>query len=89
METVIPDSQTWKPDTGIPKDSTSQPTGVFFYEQNPEAIINAIKHFESIESKFDPDAIRSHAQKFDGAIYTKRMKSFIQEQIEKRPDPGQ
>jgi len=84
LETVIPDNQTWKQETDIPKASTSQPTGVFFYEQTPEALINAIKHFESIEPQFDSEAIRNHAQKFDGSVYTKRMKNFIQEQIEKR-----
>ena len=89
LETVIPDNQSWKPETEIPQASTYQPTGVFFYEQTPEALINAIKHFESIESQFDSDTIRNHAQKFDGSVYTKRMQNFIQEQIEKRPDPGQ
>ena len=49
-----------------------------------EALKNAIKHFESIESQFDSDTIRSHAQKFDGSIYTKKIKNFIQKQIEKR-----
>ena len=86
LETVIPDNQSWKPETEIPQASTSQPTGVFFYEQTPEALINAIKHFESIESQFDSKVIRNHAQKFDGSVYTKQMKNFIQEQIEKRPD---
>ena len=89
LETVIPDNQSWKPETEIPQAFTSKPTGVFFYEQTPEALINAIKHFESIESQFDSDTIRNHAQKFDGSVYTKRMQNFIQEQIEKRPDPGQ
>tara|TARA_B100000686_G_scaffold297968_1_gene330659 strand:+ start:563 stop:1732 length:1170 start_codon:yes stop_codon:yes gene_type:complete len=89
LETVIPDNQSWKPETEIPKSSTSQPTGVFFYEQTPKALINAIKHFESIESQFDPDAIRAHAQKFDVSVYTKRMQSFIQKQIEKRPSHGE
>ena len=89
LETVIPDNQTWRPETEIPNASTSQPTGVFFYEQTPEALINAIRHFESIESQFNTDAIRSHAQKFDGSVYTKRMKSFIEEQIEKSPHHGE
>ncbi len=84
LETVIPDSQTWKPETEIPKSCTSQPTGVFFYEQTPEALINAIKHFESIESQFDPNAIREHAQKFDLSVYTDRMKNFIDEKFQKR-----
>jgi len=84
LETVVPDSQSWKPETGIEKSATSQPTGVFFYEQTPEALIKAIQHFESIESQFDPVAIRTHAQKFDVSIYTEIMKTFIEEKIEKR-----
>jgi glycosyltransferase involved in cell wall biosynthesis len=81
LETVVPDSQSWKPETGIEKSATSQPTGVFFYEQTPEALIKAIQHFESIESQFDADAIRKHAQKFDVSVYTERMKNFIEEKI--------
>ena len=84
LETVVPDSQSWKPETGIDISSTSQPTGVFFYEQTPEALIKAIQHFESIESQFDADVIRTHAQKFDISVYTKKMKTFIDEKIEKR-----
>ncbi len=85
LETVIPDSQTWKPETEIPQNSTSQPTGVFFYEQTPEALINAIQHFESIESQFDSDAIRKHAQQFDISVYTERMKNFIEEKLVGHP----
>ena len=88
LETVIPDIQSWKPETEISQASTSQPTGVFFYEQKPEALINAIKHFESIEPQFDSDAIRNHALKFDGSVYKKRMKNFIQERIEQEPNSG-
>ncbi|MBL4665417.1 MAG: glycosyltransferase [Nitrospinaceae bacterium] len=81
LETVVPDSQSWKPETGKDKSSTSQPTGVFFYEQTPEALIEAIQHFESIEPQFDADAIRTHAQKFDVSVYTEKMKNFIEEKI--------
>jgi glycosyltransferase involved in cell wall biosynthesis len=84
LETVVPDSQSWKPETGIDISSTSQPTGVFFYEQTPEALIKAIQHFESIKSQFDADAIRTHAQKFDVSVYTEIMKNFIEEKIDKR-----
>ncbi len=84
LETVIPDKQTWKPETEIPKNATSQPTGVFFYEQSPEALINAIQHFEAIESQFDSNAIRTHAQKFDVSVYTKRMQKFIDEEVKKQ-----
>ena len=81
LETVVPDSQSWKPETGIDKIATSQPTGVFFYEQTPEALIKAIQHFKSIESQFDADAIRTHAQKFDVSVYTERIKTFIEEKL--------
>jgi glycosyltransferase involved in cell wall biosynthesis len=81
LETVVPDSQSWKPETGIDKSATMQPTGVFFYEQTPEALIEAIQHFESIEPQFDAYAIRSHAQKFDVSVYTERMKNFIEEKL--------
>lgn len=81
LETVIPDDQSWKPETEIPQSSTSQPTGVFFYEQTPESLMKAIQHFESIESQFDPNAIRKHAQQFDLSVYTERMKNFIEEKL--------
>ena len=81
LETVVPDSQSWKPETGIDKIATSKPTGVFFYEQTPEALIKAIQHFESIESQFDANAIRTHAQKFDVSVYTERMKTFIEKKL--------
>ena len=79
---MIPDSQTWTPQTEIPQRSTSQPTGVFFYEQTSDALIKAIKDFESIESEFDSNTIRTHAQKFDTCVYTKLIKSFIEEKLE-------
>ena len=81
LETVVPDSQTWKPETGVPQNATSQPTGVFFYEQTAEALIEAIKHFESIEDQFDADSIRKHAERFDVSVYTERMKNFIEEKL--------
>tara|TARA_Y100001960_G_C14458623_1_gene720912 strand:- start:13 stop:837 length:825 start_codon:yes stop_codon:yes gene_type:complete len=82
LETVIPDNKTWMPETGIPENLTFKPTGVFFYEQTSDAVIKAIKNFESIESQFDSNAIREHAQKFDLSVYTKRIKSFIEKKIE-------
>ena len=83
LETVVPDVQTWKPETGIAQNKTSHPTGVFFYEQTSEALIKAIQHFESIESQFNAEAIQSHAAEFDVAVYTDRIRNFIEERLEK------
>ncbi|KMP11494.1 hypothetical protein UR09_03220 [Candidatus Nitromaritima sp. SCGC AAA799-A02] len=83
LESVIPDRSTWKPETGIAEHKTSHPTGVFFYEQTPEALTKAIQHFESVESQFDPEMIRRHAAQFDVAVYTDRIRNFIEERLKK------
>ena len=83
LETIIPDRKTWKPDTGIPEDKTVNPTGVFFYKQTSDDLISAIQHFESIEYQFDEAKIQEHAARFDIALYTDRIKKFIEERLEK------
>ena len=83
LETVIPDRESWKPDTEIPENKTINPTGVFFYEQTSEDLIKAIQHFESVEFQFDAEKIQEHAAQFDVAIYADRIKKFIEERLEK------
>ena len=81
LETVIPDRKTWKKDTGIPKNKTINPTGVFFYEQTSNDLMKAIQHFESIESQFDVDKIKEHADRFDVAIYKDQIQKFIKKRL--------
>ena len=83
LETVVPDRKTWKSDTGIPENKTTNPTGVFFYEQTSEDLIRAIHHFELIEHQFDAEKIQRHAAQFDVAIYTDEIKKFIEERLKK------
>ena len=70
LETVIPDRQTWRPETGIVEDKTSDPTGVFFYEQTSDDLIKAIKHFELLESQFDQKRYKCTQQALM-LVYTK------------------
>lgn len=51
-------------------------TGIFFYQQTPEAIIEAIKSFENMD--FAPKRIREHAEKFDIKTFQKRMREFVE-----------
>ncbi len=83
LETVIPERSTWKPETGIPEQMTARPTGLFFYEQTPESLISAVKYFESVEDRFDPESIRKHALGFDIDIFTEQIKQFIEDRFEK------
>ncbi len=80
LETVVPDRESWKSETGIPARQTDQPTGVFFHEPTVEALISAIRHFETIETRFDSQFIRSHALPFDDRVFLQRIRQFIEDQ---------
>lgn len=56
-----------------------QPTGIFFDEQTVASLKNAIKEFES--SKFDPEAIRKHAEKFDRKRFKQKLHEYITDRI--------
>jgi glycosyltransferase involved in cell wall biosynthesis len=50
-------------------------TGVFFYEQTPEALIEAVKRFETMT--FDPKAVRKQAEKFGVDVFRREMKQLV------------
>lgn len=50
-------------------------TGVFFYEQTSDALNIALKEFNKM--KFDKMKIREHAEKFDEAIFKRKIESYI------------
>jgi glycosyltransferase involved in cell wall biosynthesis len=52
-------------------------TGVFFYEQTPEALMDAILRFEADEDAFIPAEIREHAMTFDTPVFVEKMTEFI------------
>lgn len=55
------------------------PTGVFFLEQTPNALIEAVKTFEDNQERFNPSDIRNHALKFDREIFKERIKTYVSE----------
>ena len=59
----------------------SPPTGVFFYEQSPEAICQAVQAFEAHSDAFDPSAIRRHALAFDRSVYRQKIQHFVEEEV--------
>lgn len=58
-------------------------TGVFFYEQTPSALKEAILRFETIQDKIDPKFVRSNAERFSESIFRSRIKEFIDDKISK------
>lgn len=59
--------------------SGDKPTGVFFFEQTPDALIAAVKTFEDNQGRFNPSDIRNHALKFDRELFKERIKTFMSE----------
>jgi glycosyltransferase involved in cell wall biosynthesis len=55
------------------------PTGLFFHKQTPEALIGAVKRFESMEERFNPYEIRKNAERFSVERFREEFKRFVEE----------
>ncbi len=49
---------------------------IFFYEQSTQALIEAVRQFESLEDKFDSYQIRKNAERFK-----REFKEFVEKAI--------
>jgi glycosyltransferase involved in cell wall biosynthesis len=58
------------------------PTGVFFDAQTPEALIEAVRTFESNRDRFDPVRIREHVRPFDRQQFKERLNRYIRVKYE-------
>jgi glycosyltransferase involved in cell wall biosynthesis len=66
LETVRVDDPLGRPDTGM-----------FFAEQTPESVAEAILRFEFKEHLFSSQAIHEHAQGFDESVFQRKIGEFI------------
>jgi glycosyltransferase involved in cell wall biosynthesis len=60
-------------------------TGLFFYRQDPQCLIDKIKEFLKKEDSFDPQAIRRNAEKFPRSRFEKEFKELVDEAWDKFP----
>jgi glycosyltransferase involved in cell wall biosynthesis len=63
---------------GLPKDN---PTGLFFDQQTPDALIAAVNAFEQYAPGFNPDYCRQQALRFSEDLFKERFSAFVQEQL--------
>jgi len=63
-------------------------TGVFFDAQTPDALIEAVRRFESLEAHFVTEEIVRHARQFDRRVFKERMEKFIQESLRGEEERG-
>jgi glycosyltransferase involved in cell wall biosynthesis len=54
------------------------PTGLFFGEESPAAIADAVRQFDDLESRFRPSALRQHARGFDRKVFKERMERLLE-----------
>jgi glycosyltransferase involved in cell wall biosynthesis len=69
---------------GIPTDrecDAAQATGVFFDEQSPDALSQAMLRFETTELRFRPEMIRAQAQQFGIERFNREFSEFVQEKL--------
>lgn len=53
------------------------PTGLFFHEQSPSAMINAVQEFENNIHAFDPLACRRHAETFSVEAFVRQFAGTV------------
>ena len=56
----------------------NNPTGIFFAEQTPAAIIAAVSAFEQQASAFNPETIRQHAEGFSVSHFKDNYRGFVE-----------
>lgn len=52
-------------------------SGLFFDQQTPEALIEAVQRFEAQEHRFNPTVIQAHAARFDRSVFKARLRETI------------
>jgi glycosyltransferase involved in cell wall biosynthesis len=73
-ETVIPAGQDGRA-------NPEQASGIFFREQTLEDVADAILSFESMEHRFSPEYIRSHAEQFDKHHFLTKISRLVAERL--------
>lgn len=59
-------------------------TGVLFYEQTVESLIEGVLRFEVIEQTIEPIVLRKHAESFGKEQFKKKFKDFVAEKLKER-----
>lgn len=61
--------------------SETKATGIFFYEQSPEALQKTVLRFKELRDQFDPNECHNNALKFDRPKYKQSMQNYIQSAV--------
>ncbi len=73
LETMVP--------LAMDGSSPEPPTAVFFETQTVEALVDAMRRFETVEDRFDARTLRSRAERFDRPIFRARVIDWIERRL--------
>jgi glycosyltransferase involved in cell wall biosynthesis len=65
-----------------PLGSSPAPTGVFFDEQLPEAIVDAVARFEGARGQICPHACRNNVERFSLDLFRSSLKRLVDEALQ-------
>ncbi|WP_224051315.1 glycosyltransferase family 4 protein, partial [Burkholderia cepacia] len=65
-------------ETVLDPQSNRNPTGLFFDEQTPHAIVAAVDDFERAPQRFTPDACRANAERFSADTFRRRFLDYVE-----------
>jgi glycosyltransferase involved in cell wall biosynthesis len=74
-------------ETLVPLGTGREPTGLWFAEQSPECLIEAMLRFEGRRAEFAPAAARRQAQRFNRGRFTEEMRAYLQAVLGSEPAP--
>ncbi len=78
LDTIVPlDNNKSKTKNENGKDDNA--TGMFFYKQDSESLVQAVVRFEGIKHIFNKEKIREHAESFDRSIFKEKIKNYIEQ----------
>jgi len=60
-------------------EQSSSATGLFFYEQTPESLAQAVIRFEETKDLFNWQVIRKNAESFDRAIFKDKIWRYVEQ----------
>jgi glycosyltransferase involved in cell wall biosynthesis len=86
LETVVP--HPGFPSPGTWPASRAAPTGVLYPVQSVEALVEAVRFFESHEREFEPAAIRASVSRFDRPRYLAEFKAFVERNLRSGRESG-
>jgi glycosyltransferase involved in cell wall biosynthesis len=74
LETIVPLEKNIKNED----EQSNSATGMFFYEQIPESLAQAVGRFEDAQDSFNRQVIRKNAELFDRAIFKEKVKKYVE-----------